>query len=244
LTAGWYLPIVAFVALAAMERASALGGDARRHGSRADHLLNLAGLAIQGAAIPVAGYLIATRVLAVHFPDLSGSLAIGWWGAFLLNFVVVDLLYYLQHRAFHRVGVLWALHRCHHAAPDVNVWATSRNSLAINFLFVYLLVNPALGFLCDRPDAFFLGAALTAALDLWRHSRVPERYAPAWLGRVLVTPAHHHLHHGRDGHDANFGANLMVWDRLFGTAREPRGYPARYGIPDAPGPWRQFFLPW
>ena len=244
MTTGWYLPLAAFVALAALERASAFRGGASHRGSRADHLLNLAGLAIQGAVIPVAGFLIATRVLAVHFPQLAGTLAIGWWGAFLLNFVVVDLLYYLQHRAFHRVGALWALHRCHHAAPDVNVWATSRNSLAINFLFVYLLVNPVLGFLCDRPDAFFLGAALTAALDLWRHSRVPERYAPAWLGRVLVTPAHHHLHHGADGRDANFGANLMFWDRLFGTAREPRGYPAKYGIPDAPGPWRQFLFPW
>jgi sterol desaturase/sphingolipid hydroxylase (fatty acid hydroxylase superfamily) len=239
LTAGWYLPLVAFVALAALERR-----DGRHAGGRADHLLNLAGLAIQGVAVPAAGYLIATQVLAVRFPESAGSLAIGWWGAFLLNFVVVDLLYYLQHRLFHRAGVLWAMHRCHHAAPDVNVWATSRNSLVVNFLFVYLLLNPVLGFLCDRPDAFFLGAALTAALDLWRHARVPERFAPAWLGRVLVTPAHHHLHHSPEGRGVNFGANLMLWDRLFGTAREPRGYPARYGIPDAPGPWRQFLFPW
>ena len=239
MTTGWYLPFVAFVALAVLER----GGD-RAGGSRADRLLNLAGLAIQGAVIPVAGYLIATRVLAVHLPELAGSLSIGWWGAFLLNFVVVDLLYYLQHRAFHCAGALWALHRCHHAAPHVNVWATSRNSLAINFLFVYLLLNPVLGFLCDRPDAFFLGAALTAALDLWRHARLPEHWTPAWLGRVLVTPAHHHLHHSPAGHDANFGANLMLWDRLFGTAREPHGYPRQYGISDAPGPWRQFLFPW
>ncbi len=36
----------------------------------------------------------------------------------------------------------------------------------------------------------------------------------------------------------------MLWDRLFGTAREPRGYPRRYGTPDAPGPWRQLLFPW
>jgi sterol desaturase/sphingolipid hydroxylase (fatty acid hydroxylase superfamily) len=101
-----------------------------------------------------------------------------------------------------------------------------------------------LGFLCDSPEGFFFGAALTASLDLWRHSRLPARFAPGRLGSVLVTPLHHHLHHSPEGQRANFGANLMLWDRLFGTAREPLAYPARYGVPDAPGPWRQFLFPW
>lgn len=241
MNAGWYLPLIVFVTLAVLERETPRPAIVA---SRADHFLNLAGLALQGIAIPAAGYLIATRVLAVEWPDLAGRFHIGLWGAFALNFVLVDLLYYAEHRFFHRVSALWALHQCHHASPSVSVWATSRNSLFINFLFVYLLLNPVLGFLCDRPEGFFFGAALTASLDLWRHSRLPERFAPAWLGRVLVTPVHHHLHHSPDGQRVNFGANLMLWDRLFGTDREPEGYPARYGTPKAPGPWRQFLFPW
>lgn len=241
MTAGWFLPLIAFVTLALLERRSARPEPA---GLPADHLLNLVGLAVQGVVIPAAGYLIATRGLAVHWPDLAGSLRIGCVGAFALNFVFVDLLYYLQHRLFHRVGVLWALHQCHHASPAVNVWATSRNSLLINFLFVYLLLNPVLGFLCDCPEGFFLAAALTASLDLWRHSRLPGRCTPGWLGRALVTPAHHHLHHSFDGQRVNFGANLILWDRLFGTAAEPNGYPTRYGTANAPGPWRQLLFPW
>jgi sterol desaturase/sphingolipid hydroxylase (fatty acid hydroxylase superfamily) len=59
-----------------------------------------------------------------------------------------------------------------------------------------------------------------------------------------VTPAHHHLHHSFDGQRVNFGANLMLWDRLFGTACEPHGYPTRYGTANAPRPWRQFLFPW
>jgi sterol desaturase/sphingolipid hydroxylase (fatty acid hydroxylase superfamily) len=237
---GWYLPLIAFVLLAALEYRSRGAGPARY--SRADHALNLAGLVVQGVLVPLAGYLIATRLLAVHFAGLAGVLPLGWFGAFLLNFVFVDFLYYWQHRLFHRVPFLWALHRCHHASPTLDVWATSRNALAINFLFVYLLLNPLLGFLCDAPDGFFVAAGLTAALDLWRHSRIAA--FPA-LGRVLVTPWLHHLHHSADaGQGANYGANLILWDRCFGTAREAAGYPQRYGSSGAPAAWRQFLFPW
>jgi len=240
-TAAWYLPVIAFVLLAAVERTTT---SPRAGSARADHVLNLAGLAIQGAAIPVAGYLIATHVLAPAWPGAAGRLAIGWWGAFALNVVVVDFLYYVEHRLFHRLRVLWPLHRCHHASTALTVWATSRNALLVNVLFVYFLVNPVLGFICDQPEGFFFGAALTASLDLWRHARLPAACTPRWLGYLLVTPLHHHLHHSPDGQRVNFGANWIVWDRLFGTAQAPDGYPARYGTPDAPGPWRQFLLPW
>lgn len=236
---GWYLPLIAFVVLAGLEH--------RRAGSRnaeyafSDHALNLAGLTVQGLIIPLTGYLIATRLLAAKLPELAGTLPLGWIGAFALNFIFVDFLYYWEHRLFHRLPLLWALHKCHHASPTLSVWATSRNALAINFLFVYLLVNPLLGFLCDAPAGYFAAAGVTAALDLWRHSRVVV--APA-LGRVLVTPLQHHWHHSPEGHSANYGANLMLWDRLFGTAWNARGYPVRYGTADTPNAWRQFLFPW
>jgi sterol desaturase/sphingolipid hydroxylase (fatty acid hydroxylase superfamily) len=242
-TAGLVLPFIAFVSIVALERAMQPPATAPSY-SRADRLLNFGGLVTQGLVVPAAGYFIATRVLAAHWPEAAGTLRIGWLGAFVLNFVVVDFLYYWQHRLFHAVPVLWALHQCHHASPKVSVWATSRNSFAINFLFVYMLVNPLLGFLCDRPDVFFTAAAVTATLDLWRHSRLPANLSPRWLGRLLVVPSHHHAHHNPDGQTVNFGANLILWDRLFGTARDSRTYPDTYGTPGAPGPWRQFFYPW
>src|SRR5262249_12877913 len=41
--------------------------------------------------------------------------------AALLGFLVLDLVIYAQHVVFHKVPVLWRLHRMHHADLDVDV---------------------------------------------------------------------------------------------------------------------------
>ena len=230
----WLLlsPALAFVILVLGERGLPCVARRRRY-DRGDWLLNLSGFAFQGLAIPTLGYLITTRLLPQIWPQAQGVLPFGYWGAFALNFVGVDLLYYWQHRLFHTVSWLWQLHRCHHASPTLDVWATSRNTAVTHFLFVYMLVNPVLGFLCASPEGFFAAAALTASLDLFRHSRLDlelTRIAPFIepLSRIFVMPLAHHQHHDAQGRPVNFGANLIVWDRLFGTARLGGGYPAVY----------------
>jgi sterol desaturase/sphingolipid hydroxylase (fatty acid hydroxylase superfamily) len=243
----WWLPVVTFALLATCEWLTRQRMPALRYGG-GDWLLNLTGLFLQGVVVPLAAYAIAMTLLPPLLPAARATLALGWWGAFLLNVVCVDLLYYWQHRWFHRAGLPWSLHLCHHASPGVDVWATARNSLLTNFLFVYLLVNPLLGYLCDVPDGFFFGAAVTASLDLWRHSRVSLTSGAGFWTRavswLLVTPAAHHLHHSREGERLNFGANFMLWDRLFGTARDAERFPADYGVERAPAPFTQFLLPW
>jgi len=242
----WWLPSLAFVLLLLAERRAADAAPRTRY-TPADWLLNLTGLFMQGVVVPLAAIWISVTLLPQLLPGARASVKLGVVGSFLLNFVVVDFLYYWQHRWFHRWRPLWQLHLCHHASPALDVWATSRNSLPVNFLFVYLLVSPLLGYLCDAPQAFFFGAALTASLDLWRHSRLPAGRDGALAGVVawlLVTPRNHHLHHSPAGAQYNFGANLMLWDRCFGTARDATALPQRYGIEHAPGAMRQLLFPW
>ncbi|MEZ5303971.1 MAG: sterol desaturase family protein [Verrucomicrobiales bacterium] len=244
-----YIPLLAFLLL--------LGGEAwlgrrqpNRHGPW-DWAIHLSGFAFQGAVIPACGYLLASRALPAALPDFANVVPLGWVGAFLLNFVFVDFLFYWQHRLFHRSPGLWKLHCCHHTAARVDVWVTSRNSLLTHFLFVYLLVNPLLGYLVDRPDAFFAGAALTASLDLFRHASLDYGRVPgaarlaAILGQVFVLPSAHHRHHGSSESEVagNFGANLIVWDRLFGTRLPGGGYPDAYGVKDSPDPLSQLIYP-
>lgn len=235
------LPLTAFWLLFLLERKhSRLRAGAAY--TRGDWIMNLTGFFMQGAVVPLLGYWLATEIFPEVWPAARGILPLGFVGAFLLNVVGVDFLYYLQHRAFHKVSWLWKLHAPHHFSPTVNVWATSRNALITHFIFVYTLVNPVLGYLCDRPDAFFAGAMLTAALDLLRHSSLPLNF-PLLKGVVVLPRDHHHHHDGEKG-DANYGANFIIWDRLFGTADMKQDYPKTYAAPDAPPVAVQLLSPW
>jgi hypothetical protein len=54
-----------------------------------------------------------------------------------------------------------------------------------------------------------------------------------WLEHIIVTPAHHRVHHAINPEylDKNFGQIFIFWDKLFGTFQEEReDIPAVYGI--------------
>lgn len=243
-----FIPMLTFFLLLAGERFAGRRTNLPAHGGW-DWVIQLSGFVIQGAITPFLGYVIATWILPAWFPQAAGILPLGWWGAFLLNFVFVDFLYYWQHRWLHRVPVFWRMHRCHHSAKRLDVWVTSRNTLLLHFLFVYFLFNPVLGYLVSHPEAFFAGAMLTASLDLFRHANIDYSRLPGakpmsdWLGLIFVLPGAHHLHHGAENHEGNYGANLIIWDRLFGTCLDRQDYPVSYGLAHAPPLAQQWLNP-
>lgn len=143
------------------------------------------------------------------------------WAEGVLAFLILDLAIWAQHRAFHAVPVLWRLHRMHHADLHFDVTTGLRFhpveivlSMAIKLALVVALGAPAL--------AVLLFEVALNATALFTHGNVS--LPPALdrrLRRVLVTPDMHRIHHSwrREETDSNFGFNLAVWDRLFGTYR-------------------------
>ena len=243
-----FIPAVTFAVLLAAEFFAPRKSSSSPHRFW-DWIIHLSGFLIQGAVIPLFGYVIASSLLPLTFPSGAGVISIGWWGAFLLNFVLVDFLYYWQHRWFHRIPWLWKLHLCHHTAKKVNIWVTSRNTLLLHFLFVYFLCNPFLGYLVSRPDGFFAGAMLTASLDIFRHANIDtsrffgKEFFARILGTIFVLSGMHHRHHGSSQFDGNFGANFILWDRIFGTFLPESGYPEKYGVEKAPTLPEQWLYP-
>lgn len=153
---------------------------------------------------------------------LFNYFAVPLWLAILVSVVVLDLAIYLQHVMVHAVPLLWRLHRVHHADLDIDVTTGARFhpieivlSMLIKAAIILLLGPPVL--------AVLIFEILLNATSMFNHANV--RMPPA-LDRALrwlvVTPDMHRVHHSieQDETNSNFGFNLSVWDRIFGTYRD------------------------
>ena len=208
-------------ALALAERVLPCRGDTRPAPRQA---INLALAALNTAVIrgvfPVLGIVWAARV---HEAGI-GLLAITSWPAPIEVAVAVlalDLTIYLQHRALHRLPLLWRTHRVHHSdiAFDVTLGLRFHPfemtiSQTIKLAAIAALGAPQLAVLLF--DVILQGGSLFTHADLALSPRVDR--ALRWL---IVTPSMHRVHHSvlRDETDSNFGFNLAFWDRVFGTYR-------------------------
>ena len=194
-------------------------------------VIDLFGLIHQGWIVPILQTVLIYRACFYFWPAGHGIWNLPSWAAFTLNFVGVDYLYYWNHRVLHtRLG--WRIHRIHHSATSLDLLVSSRNTALAPFFIVYLWANGVLAYLLASPSAFLLSASLTAALDLWRHSSLmPTSRSPfkRVLSGILTFPVDHHAHHGHGTGRNNYGANLMVWDRLHGTHLSCDDFPTRYG---------------
>jgi sterol desaturase/sphingolipid hydroxylase (fatty acid hydroxylase superfamily) len=196
-----------------------------------DWLLDCTNLFVQGSAIPwlqTAALFLCYQWLA---PKYQGLVHPGLIGGFLLNFILVDYLYYWNHRLLHS-SALWRTHLVHHSVTEMDVLATSRNTLWTSFLICYLWINSLALFLIDDPRGYLLAIAITASLDLWKHS---EWHPWPWLGALLspflILPIDHAWHHCSQERYGNYGANLKIWDQIHGTWRSSTERPELLGVP-------------
>ncbi len=161
-----------------------------------------------GGAI-LAGYtLLYDRFRLVTF---SPSSLVPW----IIAFFAVDLLYYAWHRLSHEVNVLWAAHGVHHQSEDYNLAVALRQSIVTSFTALPFYYPMA--FLGVPPIAYAATVGFSTLYQFWIHTELVGRLGP--LERVLNTPSHHRVHHAVNPQylDKNYGAVLIVWDRLFGT---------------------------
>ena len=179
-------------------------------------IADLMGLFIQGIVIPAFPFLIVS-LLDLSFPSISGKLEMHSLLQFILSFVVVDYIYYWNHRVFHKRS-FWTIHRLHHSSRYLDIFVTSRNSLFTSFLIVYVWAQIIGMFFLKDSTPFMVGLGLTFALDLWRHSGMKHsQFIHSTFEWAIILPENHVLHHSLLGRTKNFGANFCFWDKLHGT---------------------------
>ncbi len=148
-------------------------------------------------------------------------------------FLAYEFGYWFDHYLSHRIPLLWDFHKVHHTAevlsPLTNFRVHPIDSLVFgNILGLSLgITGGVLTFLqLGRP--FEVGGT-NLILVAFFFITVHLQHSHVWiattglLGRVIMSPAHHQIHHSDSPKhfNKNFGSCLSIWDWVFGTLHVP-----------------------
>ena len=187
-------------------------------------------------------------LLSVGAAALIGGQA-GWielrpaehWPSWLLmplTVVAMDGANWLAHYADHRLGPLWRFHALHHSQEELSVLTSFRAHPLMHTTGFVLATVPVVALMATRPIAPVL-ITIYVCIGTLQHANLRWAFGP--VGRVLVSPAYHRLHHAPDTQRVNLGVVLTIWDVLAGRARFPSRSDAvgRTGLAGRPVPVEQ-----
>jgi sterol desaturase/sphingolipid hydroxylase (fatty acid hydroxylase superfamily) len=173
------------------------------------------------AAVGVALWCSVNSLGVLNVINISTYLSI------FIAFVVLDLSIYLQHVLFHYLPILWKIHRVHHADQEYDVTTGLRFhpieivlSMLIKFVVIVFIGAPVL--------AVVIFEIVLNATAMFNHGNIKlPKYVDNILRYLLVTPDMHRVHHSVIPQElnSNFGFNISVWDRVFGTYIKQPKYP-------------------
>jgi Sterol desaturase len=149
------------------------------------------------------------------------------WTTWIAAILAVDLLYYAQHRAAHRVRILWAAHQAHHNSRRFNLSTAVRQKWNPWWELLVWVPLPLLGV---PPWLIFTAFSINLIFQFFVHTeRIDRMWRP--IEFVFNTPSHHRVHHAIDPDylDRNYAGILIIWDRIFGSYAEETHRPT-YGL--------------
>ncbi len=209
-----------FAALAVLTKRKAIGAALVR--CRRESSTN-AGLFAINYIVLAPVFVVVAVAVEDSLPRLGGFAAV-WeaiplWLAVVLAIPVIELAAYWRHRLEHDRS-LWRFHATHHADQALTWFSVTRKHPVGKLLEMLVDILPLL--VLGAPAAIVVAAQFVRGWwGYFIHADLPWTLGP--LGRVLISPAAHRLHHVRDESlmGANYGNMLTVWDRLFGTWADP-----------------------
>jgi len=153
---------------------------------------------------------------------IANNLQLPFWVETLIVFVLFDLWMYLWHRMMHENDLLWRLHRMHH----IDLAMDSSTALRFHPLEILLstslnmIVLSILGMSIAQLAVYHL---IMYPVILFHHSNInlPRKW-DSQLGRLLVMPNMHRVHHSKlyEETNSNYGSIFSFWDRWMSTYRQ------------------------
>jgi len=164
----------------------------------------------------------SASLLAANAPWLEVHWVDSWprWAVVLVTLILMDGCNWLSHLAEHRLGFLWRVHAVHHSQEQLSVLTTFRTHPLVHTLSFFAATVPVIVLTGSQPLAPVL-ITIYLCLGAFPHANVPWSFGP--LGKVVVSPAYHRIHHAADGpYDVNLGIVLPWWDMLARRAVFPQ----------------------
>lgn len=149
--------------------------------------------------------------------NMTMTNSLPFWITVVMSVIALDIAIYWQHRLFHRVPLLWRLHRVHHADPDFDVTTGLRfhpAEIVLSFFIkaatVIALGAPAL--------AVIIFEIVLNACSLFNHGNVAlPKPLEKVVRKILITQELHRIHHSveKEETNSNYGFSVSWWDHLF-----------------------------
>jgi sterol desaturase/sphingolipid hydroxylase (fatty acid hydroxylase superfamily) len=149
------------------------------------------------------------------------------WYVWVFVILLVDVVWYLYHRASHRIRIMWAAHQAHHNSQRFNYSTALRQKWNPWGELLFWVPLPLLGV---PPWMIFSAFSVNLIFQFFVHTEKVGKL-PRPIELIFNTPSHHRVHHASDPDylDKNYAGILIIWDRMFGTYAEETHRPT-YGL--------------
>lgn len=172
-----------------------------------------------GVALAVSGLGIA---VAEQLGRAAWPVEWGFWWQVALAAIVGELGQYVWHRLCHEHPWFWRFHALHHSAPRL-WWLNAGRFHPLDTAIAYTATITPLVVLGCPPGVLAAMATFAAVHGMFQHANIDLRLGP--LNWVFSMAELHRWHHSKDLRyaNANYGANVIFWDVVFGTRVLPHG---------------------
>lgn len=162
-------------------------------------------------------------------PVLLDASVLPLWAQCLVGYAAIQFVAYWWHRALHKSDTLWRVfHQMHHSVERMDVWGTLYHH-PLDIVGFTFMGSFALTILVGiSADAAAIVGVFGAGAVFFTHCNIKT---PRWVGWFIERPEGHGVHHERGRHANNY-AELVIWDQIFGTWRNPKDWHGKAGFYD------------
>ncbi|WP_417334837.1 sterol desaturase family protein [Halobacteriovorax marinus] len=146
-------------------------------------------------------------------------LGLSFEASVVLGLILMDLLIYFQHLLFHKIKILWKVHRVHHLDNLLDVTTALRFHPLELILSQLIKIAGVIAFGVSI-ESLLLFEITLSSFAIFNHANIQlPKKLDKFLASLFVTPNFHVIHHHPKLHlhNSNYGFCLSIWDRIFKT---------------------------